>query len=72
MRRSVNWTIIGPDNGLLYFDAKAIIWTYAWLFQLDYKKQISVKILFWNARVFIQEKAFENVVCVHFIQTSMR
>ena len=56
-------TIVGSDNGLLPGRRQAIIWTNAGLFvnsNLRNKLQWNIK---QNSDIFIQENAFENVVC---------
>ena len=85
---SLNWVIIGSDNGLSRVRRQAIIWTNAGIlligplrknfseilfriqtcsFKKLHLKTSSAKWLQWNfnqnSNMFIQEIAFENVVC---------
>ena len=56
-------TIIGSDNGLAPRRRQAIIWTSSWNianWTLANKLQ---RHFYWNSNIFIQENAFENVVC---------
>ena len=58
-----NLTSIGPDNGLPPSRRQAIIWTKCW----DIVNWTLTNKLQWNfnpySNIFIQENAFENVVC---------
>ena len=55
-------TIIGPDNGLLPGRGQAIIWTSAGILLIwTLWTNLNLK---QNSYIFIQENAFENVVCI--------
>ena len=58
-----NLTIIGPDNGLSPGQRQAIIWTNAGILLIGTPRNK----LQWNfnrySNIFIQENAFENIVC---------
>ena len=55
-----NLTIIGSDNGLSPGHCQAIIWSSTGILKLRNKLQWNLK---RNSCIFIQENAFENVVC---------
>ena len=56
-------TIIGSDNGLSPGRRQAIIWTNAAVLLIGLVGTNFSGILIWNAHIFIQENAYENVVC---------
>ena len=66
-----NLTIIGSENGLSYGRRQAIIQTNAWILLMEHLG----KKLQWNFNrnfnIFIQENAFESVVCGNFVQEEM-
>ena len=59
----MNWVNIGSDNGLSPERRQAIIWTSADMMSIRNLGTYFNDILFeiWN--IFIQENAFEHVVC---------
>ena len=59
---SLNWVIIGSDNGLLP-RRQAIIWTNTGILLIGSLGTNFVEILIRNSDIFIQQIAFENVVC---------
>ena len=60
---SVNYVIIGSDNGLSPASCEAVIYTQCW--HID--NWIHANKFHWNLNqneaIFILEKAFENLVC---------
>ena len=70
---SVNWAINGSGNGLSPVRRQTITWSNAVYCQLDPWELVSVKFEL-EFYPFIQENAFENVVCQkggHFVQGEM-
>ena len=58
-----NLTIIGPDNGLSPGRRQAIIWTNAGILLIGPWGTHFSEIFNRNSYIFIQENAFQNVVC---------
>ena len=56
-------TIIGSDNGLSPGRRQAIIWTIARILLIGPLRTNVSEILIRTQNIFIQENAFENVVC---------
>ena len=56
-------TIIGSDNGLLPGRRQAIIWTNDGMLLIGPLGTNCSEILKQNSHIFIQENAFENIVC---------
>ena len=58
-----NVTIIGSDNGLLLGRRQAIIWANAWIVLIGHLWTNFSGIFNRNPYIFIQENAFEKIVC---------
>ena len=63
MYSSMNWVIIGSDNGMSLFDAKPLPEPMLAYCQLDTWERISLKFELIFIFIFIQETAIEYVVC---------
>ena len=59
-----NLTIIGSDNGMSSGQHQAIIWTNAGILLIEPLGTNFSEILVKNSYIFIQENAFEKVLCI--------
>ena len=71
---SVNQVSIGSDNGFSLLRCQAIIWTSAELLAIEPLETKISEIFNRNIKRFIQENAFESIVCEkggYFVQGEM-
>ena len=63
MHMCISKAITGSENGLSPFPRQAITWTSADLLSIKPLRTNSSEIFNWNSNIFIEENAFESVIC---------